>query len=625
MKRRNTGQHQQRGDEEEPEDDEPVATGLQKADEATLAARPMKGMPKRGLAGATSATETQTSAAPLPKFFSNVSSSSFSFTPSAPAATPTAPLTSTPFSTNKLPSFSAFGSSSSVFTNGTSTTGTSASTAPLSSTSTFLESSGSSSASANREDISQSFYAKLRGLNVSFLENLQSSLQKDPLVDISSVLEQYKNLRNEIESKSATPVVKNDTVLDTPPAAMPTPPSTFNMFNKNPPSSSASLGASGGFTPKLPTASSTSNAPGTSPFSFGAASSSKPFSFGSTGASSSAAPASSESSKPTPPAPSFSGFFTTSVPKPATEPSDTKKTEEEPAKASSASLFSKPKATEPKGTDASAAPSFSFGGHSNGLFGSSNPFTFSSSSSTSAFGNTSTSTPAKSSPFAVGASPPSPGNFGFGPKSSFGSGKGSFGNPVGFSFASPPSTPAGTTATKAEDKSESAIDSSKPKEAPATTSAFGLSVPATADSGSRGITPLSEVDSTAGSQPDAADEDEDGPGEEDESTVISLRCSLSKLGTTDGKQEWKSLGVGYCKIKKHNDTGVRRILMRETVTKRIILNFNLYPQLTMSVTKKTLRFIGHEDGTSQTFILRHSTEANAHSFKDAIDREKPHP
>lgn len=50
-------------------------------------------------------------------------------------------------------------------------------------------------------------------------------------------------------------------------------------------------------------------------------------------------------------------------------------------------------------------------------------------------------------------------------------------------------------------------------------------------------------------------------------------------------------------------------------------NFKLYPGLQPTLAKKTVRFIGHEDGVPQTYNVRTKTEDQARELKEALDRE----
>lgn len=94
---------------------------------------------------------------------------------------------------------------------------------------------------------------------------------------------------------------------------------------------------------------------------------------------------------------------------------------------------------------------------------------------------------------------------------------------------------------------------------------------------SREDTPLSEATATDGANGESAAEEpqpevnEVYEGEEDETTIHSVKTKVSKLVMKDGKGEWSTMGVGLFKLKQHNETGVRRILHRDTASRRIVI------------------------------------------------------
>jgi len=91
-----------------------------------------------------------------------------------------------------------------------------------------------------------------------------------------------------------------------------------------------------------------------------------------------------------------------------------------------------------------------------------------------------------------------------------------------------------------------------------------------------------------------------------------------KSGTTG----WKDLGIGMLRLKKHKKTGSRRVLLRNTSTGKITINFTIYTGLNPVLGPKTVGFIGHDEhGTSVTYKLRTQTEQHAAELKGAMDRE----
>lgn len=63
--------------------------------------------------------------------------------------------------------------------------------------------------------------------------------------------------------------------------------------------------------------------------------------------------------------------------------------------------------------------------------------------------------------------------------------------------------------------------------------------------------------------------DQEGEGEEDEETTHSVKTKVYSLNKEEGA--WKELGVGLLKVKKHKETGARRLLLRNSSTGKIIV------------------------------------------------------
>lgn len=114
--------------------------------------------------------------------------------------------------------------------------------------------------------------------------------------------------------------------------------------------------------------------------------------------------------------------------------------------------------------------------------------------------------------------------------------------------------------------------------------------------------------------------DQEGEGEEDEETVHSVKTKVYSLNREEGA--WKELGLGLLKVKKHKETGVRRLLMRNSSTGKITINFRLHAAMKPSVTKQVVSLMGHDDkGSGVPFRLRVKTEQAAQELKDVLDRE----
>ena len=63
--------------------------------------------------------------------------------------------------------------------------------------------------------------------------------------------------------------------------------------------------------------------------------------------------------------------------------------------------------------------------------------------------------------------------------------------------------------------------------------------------------------------------DQEGEGEEDEETTHSVKTKVYFLNKEEGA--WKELGLGLLKVKKHKETGARRLLLRNSSTGKITI------------------------------------------------------
>ncbi|KAH7925510.1 hypothetical protein BV22DRAFT_1195086 [Leucogyrophana mollusca] len=658
--------------------------GFRKADESVLATRQIRGLPRRSMAGsargpafvplnmAPSPEDTkETKEQPAtPKFggFAGFgaapASNSFTFTPpAAPAPAPAPTPSFSPFGATAKPapsSSSPFSPISTVSSSASPATKSFASLlgpAPSAPAPPIVHQHGPSAAQSDDDAAALTYYKSLRGLNVSFLSAISSAVDKDPFIDIAGLLESYKNLRTTVQtgfdesSKSSKPAdqVKPGSSSDSEskpkpstPFAMPTAPTSFSGFGAASSTSNTSNGS--GFTPSA----SSNGATQTSGFTFppappsAAAANPSPFGFGSNNSSALPKPPSSGFSFPTASSTSgTSGFGSGSK-----ESEDAGKSTSVTGSASSAfgssipNFFASSKpAAPPPSSDSTAKPSSAFGStpSSTSLFGpftgAAKPSSFSPGSSdmfkaaekaetdkadpkpsgSSLFGNP--------TPSAFGTSPDKPasafGGFGGGspPKTSvFGFGKtgGSIGNPVGFGFGVPPPKASDGDALKAPAASGFSFGA-PPKPAEGT-----LSPPL--DSG--GSTPQPEgAEDDSAKVVSSSNHDGEGEGEEDEETTHAARCKVYKMMKTNGKSEWKDMGIGMLRLKKHKETDARRVLLRNSATGKIILNFRVYAGLSPSISPKVVSFVGHDDGVSTPYKLRLKSDEDAQDLKAAMERE----
>lgn len=144
-------------------------------------------------------------------------------------------------------------------------------------------------------------------------------------------------------------------------------------------------------------------------------------------------------------------------------------------------------------------------------------------------------------------------SFGAPAKSAFGSSAGTslFGSSGGFGSAtktgegpSTPTSPFGSTSSFGAFGGGPSLFNSQATAAPSATAVSGESQETESE------TPITAFE--------FASTDIEGAGEEDETSVYTVRGKLLKL--VDGK--WAPLGLGHFKIKKHKDTGKKRVLFR---------------------------------------------------------------
>ncbi|KAJ3493510.1 hypothetical protein NMY22_g20200 [Coprinellus aureogranulatus] len=117
--------------------------------------------------------------------------------------------------------------------------------------------------------------------------------------------------------------------------------------------------------------------------------------------------------------------------------------------------------------------------------------------------------------------------------------------------------------------------------------------------------------------------DEEGEGEEEEETVHAIKSKAFRMKKADekGGPGWVEIGYGVLRLKKHKETSARRMLLRNSTTGKININFALYPGLKPSLAKKAVTFIGHDNGVAQTYSVRVPNEEAAKDLKEALERE----
>ncbi|KAJ4468116.1 hypothetical protein J3R30DRAFT_1674957 [Lentinula aciculospora] len=566
-----------------PDDEDPEyggQVGLQKAEDSVLATRKMKGLPKRSAGSVTSSPSSESVTDTRPKFggfggFGTGASSSFQFTPPASPFSPSSSTTTSPFTKPAVASnaSNAAKTFSSLLGSASGPQSSSFNPAPLTSQPTLPDISESDG------DAAVEYYKSLRGLNASIVTAITKAVERDPFADVSFLLERYKSFRTNVQkdyddntrksNRSSSASLSTASVGS---FSMPTPPASFSGFGAkvSESSSSTSPAPGGGFTPKLD-----SDKPLSSPFSFPStkpSSSSSAFSFSPAGSIN--PPTSISSSKPGESTPKISESSTTT------------------------SLF---------GSKAPPLPSSAFSFGTPPSTSGSTPNLFGVPPSPSVFGMPSTSTPFGTS----GTIPKFTGFGGFGSAGRSTPSAGSIGNPVGFGFGSPTKSESSSGFSFANPPSSSIKAKEKTTEGEVEE---GGNIQAT-QSDMNADEPRSKL---LGVNP----HDEEGEGEENEETVHFVRSKVFRMKKVEeGTSGWAEMGTGILRVKKHKDTGQRRLLLRNSNTGKIIINFNLYTGLKPTVNKKTLMFIGHEGGASQTYNIRTKTEDQASELKKVLDRE----
>ncbi|KAK7472593.1 hypothetical protein VKT23_000706 [Stygiomarasmius scandens] len=558
-------------DSTDEDDDSMPQTGFQKADETVLATRKIKGLPKRSQNNSNSSNEDSSNP---PKFagfggFGPPASKSFTFIP------PTM---------SEQPSVAPTASNAAKTLSGLLGAGATAPLAPAPTLSSVDESSDSEAAALK-------YYTSLRGLNVSFLSAIQKAVEDDPFADVAVLLDRYKSLRVDVQKEfddAGAPPSRTSTQTTIP--TMPTPPASFTGFGGFGQKSSSSSGSSTGSVGFTPTASKDASKPTPSPFGgFGSSSTSSTSLFSKPSTSSESLSLSKDSeSKPAADSSTSTSLFGSSA-KP-------------PSSGFTFGASSTTTTTSPFGAPSSSNP---FGAPKPNPFGApSVPSSFLSSSSAS-----SSTTPKPPTTFGGF------GGFGSKPAGTTSPGGGSIGNPVGFGFGSPPkdgdSKPSGFTfGASSSSSSPSPFGSQKTEEASPD------STPKPEDAAKAEENPATAL---FGNSP----HDEEGEGEEDEETTHSIRLKAFRLKKSDeGAAGWADLGTGVLRLKKHKETGARRMLLRNSSTGKITINFNLYGGLNPSQNKKAVMFVGHDEGgVSQTYNVRMKTEEQAADLKSALERE----
>mmetsp|Transcript_5667 Transcript_5667/g.7930 ORF Transcript_5667/g.7930 Transcript_5667/m.7930 type:complete len:366 (+) Transcript_5667:41-1138(+) len=113
-----------------------------------------------------------------------------------------------------------------------------------------------------------------------------------------------------------------------------------------------------------------------------------------------------------------------------------------------------------------------------------------------------------------------------------------------------------------------------------------------------------------------------GSGEEDENHAFQCK---SKLFVLEGGQ-WKERGVGYIRVNVAKDESFARLIMRTDVSRRVILNFRLWPTILMDkIADKQVRVVGPSADKPKelcSYLVRFGKPESASDFMNAVLKHK---
>ncbi|KAF7306028.1 RanBD1 domain-containing protein [Mycena chlorophos] len=555
------------GDDADIEEIEP-STGFNKADEAILATRKIKPIPRR-MGG--DAEKPGTSPVKFAGFGAS-SNNAFSFSAPTPS-----------------PGFAAAKPSTGLFATPPSTLFPAPSVAPTATNAaktltSFLGdlSKPAASTTESADPAAVKLYTSLRGLNVSFVEYLKTAVEKDDFVDLSSVFSDYTRKRGEIQKEFDD--ASSEPAAPSPFGAPPKPIATASSSSLFGGSSTSSLF---GAPPAAPSA----------PFKMPTAPTS--FSFGGKTVAPTTTPAPAATAAPPPSTNGMSGGLPAA---PTTAFSFGNSTA-----GTKPSVFTPPAASPFQTSSSSATPGFSFGSPPTTAFTASAAGTGTGASSTvNPFLSTSSPTP-----FGSGLKPSGSSTSLF--PSSGGSGSGS-----GFTFGG--SSSSSSSGAKRPQAGDGDGDGDGDPEG------YQATEPASQETD---YTPQgSSAEGKSGFfAPDVASAmDAEGEGEENEDTVHSARIKAYRMKKPDepgpGGSPWADMGVGFIRLKKHKESSARRILLRNSHSGKVQINFALFHGFSATLKPKSLMFVGHDEkGVSQTYNVKFKTDSEALEFEAALKKE----
>lgn len=118
--------------------------------------------------------------------------------------------------------------------------------------------------------------------------------------------------------------------------------------------------------------------------------------------------------------------------------------------------------------------------------------------------------------------------------------------------------------------------------------------------------------------------------EEEEEDILKLRAKLFRFDNSFDPPEWKERGTGDCKLLKHKESGLIRLLMRRDKTLKVCANHYITAQMELKPNCGSDRAwlwsvaadYADEEAKPETLAIRFANAENAKKFKDTFEDAK---
>ncbi|XP_076108616.1 ran-specific GTPase-activating protein-like [Mytilus galloprovincialis] len=118
--------------------------------------------------------------------------------------------------------------------------------------------------------------------------------------------------------------------------------------------------------------------------------------------------------------------------------------------------------------------------------------------------------------------------------------------------------------------------------------------------------------------------------EEEEEEVLKLRAKLFRFDNSFDPPEWKERGTGDCKLLKHKETGLIRVLMRRDKTLKVCANHFITAQMELKPNCGSDRAwlwsvaadYADEEAKPETLAIRFANAENAQKFNEKFNEAK---